>query len=333
MHLLTGPELAQDEQVVSVLTRHDEAEDRRAARRAVTASAVGLALTGGVELLLAALSGSVGLLGDALHNLSDVSTSGVVVLGFRLSRRPPSSTHPYGYEKAEDLAGLAVALVVWASAVFAGVESWHKLVHHGATTHLGWAMVGAVVGVLGNQAVARYKLRVGRRIQSATLVAEARHSWLDAVSSLGALGGLIVVALGYPIGDPIAGFAVTVFICHVGFDITAQLVQHLMDAVDPEVVPTAEAAVGRVEGVAHAHVCARWAGRSLILDVEGWVDPSMPVDQAHALGTAVAQAAVDALPAVRRITWRARPYLPPPAEDDEASGPGPHGRRHTLRPS
>jgi cation diffusion facilitator family transporter len=319
VHLLTAPEMAQDEQVTSLLTRHDEEKDRRGARQAVTVSAVGLAVTGGIELLLALVSGSVGLLGDALHNLSDVSTSGVVLFGFRLSRRPPSSTHPYGYEKAEDLAGLAVALVVWASAVFAGVESWDKLVHHGTTSHLGWAMIGAVVGVLGNQAVARYKLRVGRRIQSATLVAEARHSWLDAVSSLGALGGLIAVALGHPIGDPVAGFAVTAFICHVGYDITTELVQHLMDAVEPEVVPTAEAAAGHVEGIAHAHVCARWAGRSLVLDVEAWVNPSMPIDQAHALGIPVAQAIADALPAVRRITWRARPYLAPATTQQDTS--------------
>lgn len=320
MHLLSAPELAQDDEVTSMLCRHDEEQDRRAARQAVTVSAAGLAFTGGIELLLAVMSGSVGLLGDALHNLSDVSTSGVVLFGFRISRRPPSATHPYGYERAEDLAGLAVALVVWASAVFAGVVSWHKLVHHGTTSDLGWAMVGAVIGIVGNQAVARYKLVVGRRIQSATLIAEARHSWLDAVSSLGALVGLIAVALGHPIGDPIAGFAVTAFICHVGYDITRELVQHLMDAVDPDVVPTAEAAVGGVEGVAHAHAYARWAGRSLVVEVEGWVSPSLRVDEAHALGPTVAQAVGDALPGVRRITWRVRPYLTQEHAEEATSG-------------
>jgi cation diffusion facilitator family transporter len=311
MHLLSTPELAEDERLVAVLTRHDEERDRRSARQAVGVSAVDLALTGGIELLLALLSGSVGLLGDALHNLSDVSTSGVMLFGFRVSRRAPSPTHPYGYERAEDLAGLGIALVVWASAVFAGGESWHKLVHHGGTTHLGWAMAGAVGGVVGNQLVARYKLAVGRRIQSATLVAEAHHSWLDALSSAGALGGLIAVALGHPIGDPLAGFAVTAFICHVGYEITAEIVQHLMDAVGPEVVPTAEAALGAVGGISHAHVCARWTGRSLVLDIEGWVDPSLRVDQAHDLGVEVAQAVASALPEVRRITWRARPSLTP----------------------
>ncbi|MDQ2827008.1 MAG: cation diffusion facilitator family transporter, partial [Actinomycetota bacterium] len=185
---------------VGAAVTHDEAEHRRAANRAVGLSAVGLALTGGVELALALLTHSVGLLGDALHNLSDVSTSALVFLGFAVSKKRPSARFPDGYERAEDLAGLGVALVIFASAAFAGVESYRKLVGHRATTHVGLGMAGAVLGIIGNQLVARYKGRVGRRIQSATLVADARHSWLDAISSLGALGGLIAVALGYRLG-------------------------------------------------------------------------------------------------------------------------------------
>ncbi len=125
-----------------------------------------------VELIIAVVSGSVGLLGDALHNLSDVSTSVVVFLGFRISRRAASERYPYGYERAEDLAGVGIAIVIWASAVLAGAESIHKLLVHGSTSHVGWGIAGAATGIIGNQVVARYKLRVGRRINSATLIAE-----------------------------------------------------------------------------------------------------------------------------------------------------------------
>jgi divalent metal cation (Fe/Co/Zn/Cd) transporter len=82
----------------------DNADERRQANRATAVSAIGLAVTGLAELLLAIVTGSVGLLGDAIHNLSDVSTSAVVFLGFRLSRRPPTEKYPYGLERAEDLA-------------------------------------------------------------------------------------------------------------------------------------------------------------------------------------------------------------------------------------
>jgi divalent metal cation (Fe/Co/Zn/Cd) transporter len=90
-----------------------------------------------------------------------------------------------------------VALVIWAPTVFAGAESYRKLVAHGSTTSVYLGMAGAVLGIVGNQVVARYKLRVGPRINYATLVADAKHSWLDALSSAGALAGLILVAFGW----------------------------------------------------------------------------------------------------------------------------------------
>ncbi len=132
----------------------DDADERRQANRAVVVSVVGLGVTGLVELLLAVLTGSVGLLDDAIHNLSDVSTSAVVFLGCR------------------------------------------KLVEHGHTAHVGAGILGALLGIAGNQVVARYKLRVGKWINSATLIADARHFWLDALLSAGALAGLIAVAPG-----------------------------------------------------------------------------------------------------------------------------------------
>jgi cation diffusion facilitator family transporter len=282
---------------------HDEVAHRRAANRAVGVSAVGLGVTGAVELLLALVTGSVGLLGDALHNLSDVSTSVVVFIGFAVSKKPPSPAYPYGYERAEDLSGLGVALVIWASAVFAGVESYRKLVNHSATTHLAIGMVGAVLGILGNQAVARYKAVVGRRIQSATLVADAHHSRLDAMSSAGALVGLIAVALGYRWGDPIAGFAVTAFILHVGYEVTSELVRHLMDAVDPELLDAAESAAVGVADVHDPHARGRWTGRTLVVEVEGEIDPSMSLAAAADTAAAVEDAVREAVPQVRQFRF------------------------------
>jgi cation diffusion facilitator family transporter len=284
----------------------DDAADRRAANRAVAVSAAGLAATGVIELALALLTGSVGLLGDAIHNLSDVSTSAVVFLGFRLSRRPATERYPYGLERAEDLAGVGIALVIWASAAFAGYESIRKLVEHGHTAHVGAGIAGAVIGIVGNQVVARYKLIVGKRIGSATLIADARHSWLDALSSAGALAGLIAVAAGLPWGDPVAGLAVTAFICHVGYEVTSDVTRRLADGIDPEVIHTAENAAGSVAGVVHAHARARWTGRTLRVEIEGWVDPDLPAREADALGRQVAVAVARDLPETGSLAWSAR---------------------------
>jgi cation diffusion facilitator family transporter len=284
---------------------HDEAAHRRDANRAVGVSAIGLALTGGIELALAIVTGSVALLGDALHNLSDVSTSAVVFLGFRISKRKPTTAYPYGYERAEDLAGLGVALVIWGSAAFAGVESYFKLVGNGGTTHVGIGMAGAALGIVGNQLVARYKLIVGRRIQSATLVADARHSWLDALSSFGALVGLGLVALGNRWGDPIAGFAVTLFILHVGYEVTGEILHHLMDGVQIAVINDARAAARSVAGVEDVGVRGRWMGRSLVLDVEARLGASMLLGEADEMGARVQAAVYKAVPSARVVQWRA----------------------------
>ena len=240
---------------MSCATRNDDAAERdhrRQANRAVAVSAIGLAVAGAAELVLALITGSVALLGDALHNLSDVSTSAVVFLGFKISERPASKKFPYGLERAEDLAGLGVALVIWLSAGFAGYESYHKFVTNAPTSNVWIGMLGAVLGIVGNQLVARYKRTVGDRIHSVTLQADARHSWLDAMSSFGALVGLALVAAGFRWGDPVAGFAVTLFIVHVGYEVTAEIVRHLMDSVEPDDLLAAEAAARTIPGVAGA---------------------------------------------------------------------------------
>jgi cation diffusion facilitator family transporter len=304
MHKTTG---VRDPAAVFPLPKlRDDAKDRREANRAVAVSAIGLAATGIIELLIAVVTGSVGLLGDAIHNLSDVSTSAVVFLGFRLSKRPPTERHPYGLERAEDLAGIGIAVVIWASAAFAGFESIRKLLTHGHTTHVAAGIAGAALGIIGNQAVAWYKRRVGKRINSATLIADARHSWLDALSSAGALAGLVAVALGQPWGDPVAGLAVTAFICHVGYEVTKDVVHRLADGIDPDIITTAEAAAGSVPGVIHAHARARWTGRTLRVEIEGWIDPDLTAKDADGLGRQVADLLSRQLPEAGSFTWATR---------------------------
>ncbi len=196
-----------------------------------------------------------------------------------------------------------MALVIWLSAVFAGYQSYLKFVHNGGTAHVGIGIAGAALGILGNLVVARYKDRVGRRIQSATLRADAKHSWLDALSSLGALAGLVVVASGRRWGDPIAGFVVTLFIVQVGFTVTREILHHLMDGVEPADVRAARDAALRVEGVRDVAVRGRWMGRSLVLDVEARLSPDLSLKSAEAIARRVTTAVFDAVPTARRGNW------------------------------
>jgi cation diffusion facilitator family transporter len=177
---------------------------------------------------------------------------------------------------------------------------------HGGTAHVGAGIAGAVLGIIGNQVVARYKLTAGQRINSVTLIADARHSWLDALSSAGALAGLIAVASGQSWGDPVAGLAVTGFICHVGYEVTKDVVLRLADGIDPQVITAAEAAAGSVPGVVHAHARARWTGRTLRLEIEGWVAPELTAREADAIGRLVASEVSRQLPEASSLTWTAR---------------------------
>lgn len=304
MHLING---VRDPGTSFPLGSHsDDSVERRQANRAVAISAVGLALTGLIELAIAILSGSVALLGDALHNLSDVSTSALVFIGFRASRKTATERYPYGFERAEDLAGVGIAVVIWASAIVAGAESIAKLVHPGPTHHLGWGIAAAAVGIGGNQLVARYKLVVGRRIQSATMVADAKHSWLDALSSAGALIGLVGVAAGWLWADAVAGLVVTGFICHVGWEVSAAIAHRILDGVDPAVIATVEAVAAETPGVLHAHARARWTGRTLRVEVEGWVKADSTVADADRIGRLVATNLSSQVPEMRSFTWAAR---------------------------
>ncbi len=283
----------------------NEVMDRKDANRAIAVSALGLALTGLAELLIAVISGSVGLLGDAIHNLSDVSTSLVVFVGLRISKRSATPTHPYGWDRAEDIAGLGVALVIWMSAAFTAIISFHKLLTHGTTTHLGYGVAAAFAGIVGNQLVARYKFRVGRRIQAATWSADARHSWLDALSSPGAPVGIVGVASGWHWADAVAGLLLTGFIGHVGFEVTRDLLHHLMDGVEPGLLVTAVDAASKVPGVAHAHARARWMGRSLVVEIIGFVEPGITIHDGDAIGDRVESAVRSAVPEARTVLWSA----------------------------
>jgi cation diffusion facilitator family transporter len=281
--------------------RRDEAADRQAANRAVGVSALGLAVTGLVEIVLALVTGSVALLADALHNLSDVSSSAIVFIGFRISKRPASAAYPYGYERAEDLAGLAVALLIWSSAALAGVESWRKLTGERSTTLVWLGIAGAALGIVGNQLVAAYKRTVGRRIHSATLLADAKHSWLDALSSAGALVGLVLVALGHRWGDPLAGFAVTALILHVGWQVTGDLARRLMDGLDPDDLHAARQAAAGLPGVHVLGVRGRWMGRSLLLEVDAAMDADQPFGAVDHACRQVERAVLAAVPHARQV--------------------------------
>jgi cation diffusion facilitator family transporter len=179
---------------------------------------------------------------------------------------------------------LLVIFASAASAASAAYESYLKLISDRGTTNLYVGMGAAVIGMAGNFAVSRYKKHVARQIHSVTMEAEANHSWLDMISSLGALIGLVGVAIGYRWADPIAGFLVTLFILHVGWEVTSEILHHPMDGVEPEHLEAARHAASSVPEVRDVAVRVRWMGRSLTLEVEGQLPGEASLGRAEEIG-------------------------------------------------
>jgi cation diffusion facilitator family transporter len=253
-------------------------------RRALLISLAGLAATAAVQAVVVVLSGSVALLGDTLHNLADALTAVPLLIAFRLARRPPTKRYTYGYGRAEDLGGLFVIAMITLSAVLAAYEAIDRLIHPRTVTDLWVVAAAAVVGFIGNEWVARYRIRVGRRIGSAALVADGLHARTDGFTSLAVLFGAGGVALGWQQADPVIGLVITAAILGVLRSAVRQVGARLMDAVDPHLVDQATAAVTSVAGISEVRdLRIRWIGHTLRAEVDVTVPADLSVVEAHEL--------------------------------------------------
>jgi cation diffusion facilitator family transporter len=201
---------------------------------------------------------------------------------FLLAPHPATRRYTYGYGRAEDLAGLFVIGMITMSAIIAGYEAILRLIHPVAIEHVGWVGAAGLIGFLGNEVVAVYRIRIGRRIGSAALVADGLHARTDGFTSLAVLFGAGGVALGYPLADPIVGLIITVAIMAVLRGAVRDIFRRLMDAVDPDLLDTAEASLAARPGVRSVRsIRMRWIGHRLHADAELDIDPDTSLEDAH----------------------------------------------------
>ena len=265
--------------------------------RALWFSFAGLACTAVVQGVVVALSGSVALLGDTLHNATDALTAVPLAIAFVLGRRPPTRRYTYGYGRAEDLAGMVIVLVIAASATVAGYASVGRLLHPHPVSNLGAVALAALAGFAGNELVARYRIRVGRRIGSAALVADGVHARADGFTSLAVLAGAGGVALGWDWADAAAGLLISLAIAMALRQAAGEVFGRMMDAVDPALVARAEAALRGTPGVLGVgQVRLRWVGHALRAECEVTVDGMATVVEAHQVAVEAEHALMYALP-------------------------------------
>ena len=276
--------------------------------RTLWISLAALAATACGQAVVVALSGSIALLGDALHNGADALTAVPLGIAFALGRRRPNRRYTYGYGRAEDLAGVAIVAVIALSSAVAAFAAVQRLLHPRPVTHLAAVAVAAALGFAGNELVARYRIRTGRRIGSAALVADGMHARTDGFPSLAVLAGAGGVAIGWTWADPAVGLLITAAILAVGWQAAREVGRRLMDSVDPALTDAAEATLLDTPGVLGVgQLRLRWVGHRLRAECEIGVDPNSSVVHAHDIAVSAEHALLHAIPRLAAVTVHADP--------------------------
>lgn len=256
--------------------------------RAAQISLAGMGATALLQIVIVWLSGSVALLADTLHNLGHLATTVPLIIAFRLGRRAPSRRYSYGFRRAEDLVGLLIGAVIALSAGLIIWESVRALTAQRDMTHLGWVLTAAVVGAVGNEIVARYRIQAGRRIGSAALIAEGQHARTDALTSLAVILGVLGAWVGLPWVDPIIGLVIAAVVVAVLVGSMRTVLRRLMDGVEAGTLDLIESTAAAVPGVISVEqVRARWSGHHLEAELTLAVQASLNIEAGHRLALAV----------------------------------------------
>src|SRR6266480_4701041 len=255
---------------------------------AIKWSFVGLAATAALQLVVVFISGSVALLADTIHNFGDAATAIPLAIAFWFARKKPSERFTFGYGRVEDLAGVAIVLTVLASAIIAGYESIERLLHPQDISYLWAVMAASIIGFLGNEAVAIFRICIGREINSAALIADGYHARVDGWTSLAVLFGAVGVWLGYPLADPIIGLLITSAIFGIVIQSGKSIFTRMLDGAEPHIIDEIRHVAQHVPQVKSvAEVRARGLGHRLHVEMNIAVDPKLTIGQAHAVAAEV----------------------------------------------
>ena len=264
-----------------------------------------LAVTAALQILVVVLSGSVALLADTIHNIADATTAIPLWIAFVLARRKPTRTFTYGLGRVEDLAGIVIVLIILASALVAGYEAISRLLNPQPVRFLGWLATAGIIGFLGNEAVAVFRIRVGRQINSAALIADGYHARTDGVTSLAVVAGAIGVWLGYPLADPVIGLLITVAILGIVWQSARSVLTRMLDGVEPGIIGEIHHAAEHVRGVDRVvEAKARWLGHRLHVDVTIAVSDGMLLAAANNIAASLKGEMFAHIPALAVATVR-----------------------------
>jgi cation diffusion facilitator family transporter len=235
------------------------------------------------KIVFGQLSGSISILSDGFHSLTDGASNVVALVGLRLAQKPPDANHPYGHRKFETLAAGGIALFLLVVVVEVAQAAFFRLRSGGAPTVTAASFAIMLGTLVINIAVVRAERRAAKRLSSELLLADARHTQSDVLTSIAVVAALVGSANGYPLLDPLAALVIVGFIGYAGFDIARGAARILSD----EIVISEEEVRKIVQSVPRVLGCHRIRSRGpadhVFLDLHVWMDGATPLIDAHAV--------------------------------------------------
>ncbi|MDZ4765158.1 MAG: cation diffusion facilitator family transporter, partial [Chloroflexota bacterium] len=241
-------------------------------------------------------------------NVGDTLNSIPLLIAFYLARRMATQRYTYGFGRAEDVAGIFIVLSIAVSAAVVFWESFQKLLNPQPMTNIPWVAAAAIIGFLGNEAVALLQIRVGRKLSSEAMIADGLHARIDGLTSLAVLIAAAGTALGLPILDPIIGLLIGVAILFITRDAAVRIWYRLMDAVDPKLVNQIEHYALEVEGVRSIQrLRVRWVGHQLFADIAATVEDQLSLAESHQIARKIDQNLHQTIPHLTEMTVQIEP--------------------------
>ncbi|WP_407378521.1 cation diffusion facilitator family transporter [Methanobrevibacter sp.] len=262
------------------------------------------------NILVGLMSGSYALVAEGIHTLSDVATSVIAYIGFKIGQRPADEDHPRGHGRAEAISGLVIVLFL----TMVGYEiidtAKDKLLDPSLiTVPTIYAALMAVFGIFINLAISNYIINIGKQINSPAIVADGQHQRTDIYSSIAILIGIVVSNMGFPILDPIIGLIIGVLILKTAYDIGKENLDNIMGKVpDDKLVRKIERVANKTPNAYEAHnIKVDNYGSYVIVNLHVKVDGKQSVDEAHKIVHTVEQNILNKIPIVKSVSVHACP--------------------------
>ena len=293
-------------------------DDKKIIMKLSGVSIIGNVLLAAFKLFAGIFGKSGAMVSDAVHSLSDVFATVIAWIGVRLSRQQEDTEHPYGHERLECVASLALGLILAGTGVGIGWSGVQKLLSPENSLEVPTLLplIAAVVSIVVKESMFWYTMHYARILDSAAFRADAWHHRSDAISSVGSFIGIGLAKLGFPFMDPIASLAICILILKVAYDISRDAVARMVDtSCDKSVEQQIRRFIGQQSGVRHIDMLhTRQFGNRIYVDLEIAVKRDISLVEAHAIAEKVHDAVEQRFPDVKHVMIHVNPEAEQSAE-------------------